>query len=216
MNVILLAAPGAGKGTLSDLISSKYSLFHISTGDLLREELSKGSDLSNLIKDKMAKGELISNDIILELLKSNMKSDNGNYIFDGFPRNIDQAIMLDELLASRNMEIDYVIHITVNSEMLKKRIIGRVSCPNCKTIYNENFESQKPKLEGICDKCSSKLVHRSDDSAETFDFRYQTYLEETAPLIDYYSKLGKLVEVSNDSSKEETFDSIKRILEGEK
>lgn len=213
MNIILLAAPGAGKGTQAEIISSKYNLNHISTGDLLRAELKKESELSTLIKDKISNGELVSDEIILELIKANIDDDCNGYIFDGFPRTIKQAEMLDELFNEQNKKIDHVINIIVDKETLKKRIVGRLTCPECKAIYNTYFVENKPEKDGICDKCGSTLTHRSDDSEETFENRYQTYLIETAPLIDYYKNVGNLVEMETGKDKYETFDKVKEILE---
>lgn len=212
MNIILLAAPGAGKGTQADLISNEYGYKHISTGDLLREALSKKDDMATLIKTAMETGGLVSDDIILSLIEDAIKDKTEGIIFDGFPRNINQAKMLDELFIKNNEKIDYVINITVDKEILKKRIVGRVTCPKCKAIYNENYTEHNPKQIGLCDKCGSELTRRKDDSAETFESRYRTYLDETKPLINYYKNLNKLVEVDNASDKYTTFNKIKEIL----
>lgn len=215
MNVILLAAPGAGKGTQADLITSNYDFKHLSTGDLLRAALLKNDENAIKLKEIMESGKLVSDEIILEIVKNNVADCDSNYLFDGFPRTINQAIMLDELFKESDKKIDYVINIVVDKEVLKKRIVGRTTCPDCKAIYNVNFNDMMPKQEGICDMCGSNLVHRSDDSLETFENRYQTYLEETLPLIDYYKKQGKLVEIESGNTKEETFLKIKSVIEGE-
>ncbi len=214
MNVILLAAPGAGKGTQADLITSNFDFRHLSTGDLLREALLKNDENSVKLKEVMESGKLVSDEIILEIIKNNV-FENCNYLFDGFPRTLNQAIMLDELFKQCGRRIDYVINIVVDKDILEKRIVGRVTCPNCKAIYNTYFDDMMPKKEGICDKCGSNLIHRSDDCLETFENRYQTYLDETSPLIDYYKKQGILVEVKSGNTKEETFIKVKKIIEGE-
>ena len=215
MNVILLAAPGAGKGTQAELISLEYGLKHISTGDLLREAVLKNNDISNLIQTEMENGEFVDDDIIISLIRGELKDNKNGIIFDGFPRNVHQAILLDELFLENNEQIDYVINITLDKEILKKRIVGRLTCSKCKSIYNENFTEHAPKKKGICDKCGNELLRRKDDSILTFENRYQTYLDETEPLIDYYRKLNKLVEVDNSFSKFDAFNKIKEILKND-
>ncbi len=206
MNIILLAAPGAGKGTQSDLICSKYDFKHISTGDLLRDALVEENELSKQIKKDMEQGKLVSDEIIIKIIKEAVKDDR-NYLFDGFPRNLKQAMMLDDIL-----KIDYAINLKVPKEILEKRIVGRITCPKCKAIYNVNFEESKPKKNSICDNCGSELVKRDDDTLATFSNRYETYLNETKPLLDYYKDKEKLIEIDS-ASKEETFNQISSILE---
>ena len=209
MNIILLAPPAAGKGTMSELISKKYDLEPLSTGDLLRAVLNKGDEESVRLKKIMDSGQLIDDDYILSLVKEKLGNNKG-YIFDGFPRTINQANALENLLTSINDKIDKVIYITVPKEVSLKRTIGRRVCPNCKKVYNIYFN--KPKNEKICDECGSNLIKRNDDVEEVFNKRYDTYLKETMPLIEYYKNKGLLEEVEN-IDKEETFAQITKILE---
>ncbi len=213
-NIIFIAPPAAGKGTQSKLLNEKYNIPHISTGDLLREEISKGTDLGNKIAETMNTGSLISDDIVLGLLEKRLKDDDTNkgFILDGFPRNTNQAIILDELLEKLNKKIDYVIVLDLDREIAKKRIIGRLSCPKCGAIYNELFEELKPLNEGICNIDETQLIKRADDNETTFDKRYDTYIEQTSPLIDYYSNKGLIYNIDSSISKEYTFKQIEDIL----
>lgn len=214
-NIIFVAPPAAGKGTQSKLLSEKYKIPHISTGDLLRNEINLKTDLGNILADKMQEGTLISDDIVLQLL--NKRLDNNDtkegFILDGFPRNLYQAKALDELLYKSNKKIDYVLVLDLDIEIAKKRILGRMSCPNCGAVYNSLIEESKPKVDGFCDFDSTKLSRRTDDNEETFSIRYKTYLNETAPLIDYYIKKGLVHRIDSGISKEYTYKKIVAILE---
>lgn len=211
MNIIFLAPPAAGKGTQSMLICDKYNLSHISTGDLLREEIKSGNEFGNQIKEIIESGNLVNDDIILELLNKKLSSVNG-YILDGFPRNINQAIKYDELLDSLNQNLDYVIYLDLDKEIAKKRILGRISCPSCGNVYNNLIEENKPLAENLCNDCNTELIKRADDNEVTFDKRYDTYLKETAPLIEYYQKKGKLYKIDSSLSKNEIFEKICEII----
>ena len=207
MNIILIAPPAAGKGTQSELISKKYNLNHISTGDLLREVTSTSSDMSREIKELMDQGKLISDDIILKLIEEKIK-DSDNFIFDGFPRNISQAECFSELLDKLGKKIDYVIYLTVDKDIALSRITSRYVCPNCNSVYS--IKSNNDEL--ICKNCGQELVKRKDDNAETFLARYDVYMNETYPIIDYYKNLGNLVEIDSSKTPEEVFESIERVI----
>ena len=193
-NVIFIAPPAAGKGTQSDLLKDNLGYVHISTGDLLRE-LDKESPLGKEVNALIEAGKFVSDEIVLELLKQKLLTltEDDHFILDGYPRNLNQAEALDGLLKEINKSLDCVIELDVPYDTCLKRAIGREICPNCHKAYNTFFK--KPKTEGVCDSCGSTLVHRSDDTEETFKTRFDTYVENTQPLIDYYEKQGKLVKV---------------------
>lgn len=208
MNIIFIAPPAAGKGTQSEMLCSKYNMKHISTGDLIRETINNDSPLSEQLKDIMNQGKLVSDEFILELIKNNLK--DGDYIFDGFPRNVKQAKMFDELLSTLNKKVDYVIYLKVPKDLAIKRILGRISCSNCGHVYNDQIEELMPKKAGICDTCNIELTRRNDDNIETFNKRFDTYISETEPLLDYYQ--DKLYEVDSSKDKLEIFKEIEGII----
>ncbi len=212
MNIILIAPPAGGKGTQSKMICSDYNLAHISTGDLLRSEVARGnSELESI----MNSGGLVADEIVLKLIDeyiSNNIASNG-FLFDGFPRNISQAKELDKILAKYDNQIDYVILLDIDKDLASKRISGRRSCSNCGASYNIYFDSMKPKCDGLCDKCGSELISREDDNPETYAKRYETYLESTKPLIDFYRNENKLYSIDASNTPEETYKHIKDIVE---
>jgi adenylate kinase len=213
-SIILLAPPAAGKGTQSDLICRKYNVPHISTGDLLREAVRDNHSSAQLISDLMNSGTLVTDDIILHLLKERLnKSDCDNgYVLDGFPRNVPQAVAYEEILKNINKELGYVILLDIDRELAKKRIIGRLSCPDCGSVYNSMFDETKPKVENSCDNCHSELSKRDDDNEEIFNKRFDTYIEKTKPLIDYYNDKGVLHRVDSGINKKYTFSEIEKII----
>lgn len=210
MNIIFIAPPAAGKGTQSELVCKKYNLTHISTGNLLREVTNKDDDFSKEIKMRMSKGLLISDEIILNLISEKIKNKKG-FIFDGFPRNLKQAIKFDEMLENIDQKVDYVIYLKIDKEIAKERILGRLVCPNCNTIYNFglNVDDQN------CSNCNKKLIKRQDDTIETFNKRFEVYMDETSPVIDYYKNKGNLYEVDSSLEPLEVFKKIENII-GEK
>ena len=215
-NIIFIAPPAAGKGTQAEMLSAKYNIPHISTGALLRSASQDGSERGNMIADMMVQGILVGDEIMLELLKERLQEEdcNNGYILDGFPRSIEQAKQYEEMLKELNKELGIVIYLDIDKEVAMKRIVGRVSCGNCGAVYNEMFEETKPKKDGLCDKCESKLVKRADDNEETFNTRFETYINKTQALIDYYESLGSLYRVNSGISKENTFEQIENILRG--
>ena len=213
MNIILLAAPAAGKGTQSSLLEKEFSLNHISTGDLLRSAASNNDPLGMKLQEIMKSGKLVSDDIVLEVFNNYLdNTDNMNLLLDGFPRNIYQAEKLDEILESKNSKIDYVFLLNVSKEVLADRITGRRLCKSCGNVYNVNIESLKPKVENVCDNCGNELTWRSDDNYETFEVRYNEYLEQTSPLIDYYRNKNVLFDINGEGTTEEIFNHIKNII----
>ena len=214
-NIIFIAPPAAGKGTQSKLVSEEYNIPHISTGDLLREETSKGTPLGKSIKEDMEKGNLVSDEVILSLLKNRItESDCQNgYILDGYPRNISQAKAYEKLLDELGYDKGIVIFFDIDKERALKRTISRIICPNCGSSYNLLVEELKPKKENICDRCHHELKTRTDDTEEVFINRFETYLNSTKELIEYYTDLGLLHKVEVlDKSAQAIFEEVKRIL----
>lgn len=213
-SVILIAAPAAGKGTEAKQIKEQYNIPHISTGDLLREAISKGDEQGEMINELISNGKFVNDDIVLELLKNRIQQndcDNG-YILDGFPRNIDQARAYDNILKEINKDIGVVIVLDIDKEIAKSRISGRFTCPQCKRIYNTNSIEMKPKVNGLCDDCNIELIQRSDDNPKTYDERYNTYLQKTEPLISYYEKQGIVYHVDSSMNVETTHKQVVEIL----
>ena len=214
MNIILIAPPAGGKGTQSELLCSKYNIAHISTGDLLRAEVE---NCNTELKKIMDAGMLVSDEIIFDLIKKRISSNDtiNGYLLDGFPRNIEQAKTYDEILKDLNKDIGYVIELNIDPELAAKRISGRRSCPKCGATYNIYFDGMKPSNENVCDKCGSSLTKRDDDNEETYKTRYNTYLEKTKPLVDYYKEKGVLYVVDANGTPEETFKNIEDIVRGD-
>jgi len=215
-NIIFIAPPAAGKGTQAKKLSEKYNIPHISTGDLLREEANKDTDLGIKIKDMMATGALVNDEIITELLRNRLsKSDcNNGYILDGYPRNLEQAKTYEELLKSINKDLGVVIFLDIDKNLAMKRTLSRIVCSNCGTSYNLIVEELKPKKENICDKCNFDLKVRTDDNEKTFITRFDTYIEKTQSLIDYYKNKNVLevVSVLENLSAEDIFNQIEEII----
>lgn len=213
-NIIFIAPPAAGKGTQSDLLKRNYGYVHISTGDLLRNEVASGSELGQELADIMQSGALVSDDIVTRLLNNRlMKSDCKNgFILDGYPRNINQAKKLNDLLDDLNIKIEAAIYLDMDEELAMHRALGRITCPNCGRGYNKYEEVLKPKEMGICDDCKIELISRSDDNEETFKERFNTYIENTKPLLDYYRESGILYVVDNSGTPEDTFNKIESVI----
>lgn len=208
--LIFLGGPGSGKGTVASMLKNKKSYQHISTGDLLRAEIDKGSELGLKVKEIMASGALVSDDIVLQLLKDNCNLDLGRYIFDGFPRNIDQARSLDKVVLQDVKSL--AIYFDIDLGILKDRLVNRRTCGDCGTIYNLVFKP--PKKEGVCDKCGgTRLVHRKDDNEETVESRLKVFMSTISPIIEYYEKKGNLVKVDASGGSEDVFKKVCTIIE---
>ena len=213
MNIILLAPPAAGKGTQSARIVDKYHLKHISTGDLLRASLNSNDAISNQIREIMSSGKLVNDEIILELIKKEFISSNTyGVVLDGFPRNLTQAIKFEELLKELNQSIDKVLYLSISRDEALKRIVGRRTCKSCGRIYNTMIDLEKPINEETCDDCGVPLTRREDDNEDTFASRYQTYLDETEPLIHFYQEKGLLKSIDASFKTEEVFNKIEEDL----
>ena len=211
-NVIFIAPPAAGKGTFSTfLVEMGYT--HISTGDLLREEMAKNSEIGISIKDIMNEGKLVSDEIVYELLNKKIKSLNGLFVLDGYPRNLNQAETLDSLFNELNIDNYKVVYLDLGVEEALKRALGRVVC-SCGRSYNVNSEMFKPKVQGICDDCGKELTLRGDDNEESFKVRFATFLENIEPIRDYYNNKNKLYIVDVTVGVDEVMDKIKKIIAG--
>lgn len=209
-NIIFIAPPAAGKGTQSELLISKYGYEHISTGDLLRNEIKSGSDLGKELDSMMKSGSLISDEIVNRLLINALSNITKPFILDGYPRTISQALKLDEILDSLNKSVDVVVYLDVEEELAMKRATGRLSCKSCNRIYHKYFS--KPRVDGICDDCGSSLISRADDTPDTFKVRYDTYMSNTKPLLDFYSNKNILVRVDANKEADETFGEIEKVI----
>jgi len=193
-NIIFIAPPAAGKGTVSDYLVKNFNYEHISTGDLLREEITSGSDFGKEIDKIISTGSLVSDDIMSKLMDTRLKELDKDkpFILDGFPRTLNQAEKLNEMLVSNKVTNNVAIYLDIDLNKALERVLGRVICPNCKKSYNVNNIELKPKNGNLCDDCNVELEHRSDDNEETFKVRFQTFLDNNSPILDYYQKLGVL------------------------
>lgn len=208
-NLIFLAPPAAGKGTQAQLLVDKYAYTQISVGDLLREEVEKGNEELNNI---MTAGKLVDTKIIVKLLLKKFNDENCNYILDGFPRSLEQAEALEQISKLENIDLGLVIYLHISKEEAKNRIVGRRTCPKCNRIYNCYIEDLKPIECNICDDCKVELTHRDDDNDESFERRYNTYYNETTPLINYYKNKNVLYEIDASVHTDEIFKKIEEII----
>ncbi|MCQ2504057.1 MAG: adenylate kinase [Saccharofermentans sp.] len=197
MNLIILGAPGSGKGTSATVLREKYSLAHISTGDIFRSNIKNGTPLGVEAKSYIDKGALVPDSLTVSMVEDRLSQDDckAGYILDGFPRTLAQAEALDAMLAKNNDKIDAVLSIVVDDEIIKDRVSGRRVCEKCGASFNVKFKPTK--AEGVCDLCGGKVVQRADDNEETVANRLKTYYENTQPLIDFYEKKGLIVEGDN-------------------
>lgn len=207
--IILIAAPAAGKGTISKYIEDKYNYKHISTGDLLREEVRKNTDIGIKIKPILEKGSLVGDDIIEEVFSKELNKTKSNIILDGIPRTLNQAKMLDSLdKTNDDIEITKVIDIDIDKDIAIERIESRLICESCGSVYNKNMLK-----ENVCTKCGGNLISRNDDTRETFLDRYDTFVKQTKPVLDYYG--DKVVTIYNNTSLEDVYESVDKILKGD-
>lgn len=194
MIIIMLGAPGTGKGTVASILSEKLNIPQVSTGDIFRKNIAEQTELGKLADSYISKGNLVPDDVTIKIVEDRLKQDDvkEGIILDGFPRTIKQAEELDKILKKENKKVDMVINLTTPKEEIIERIVNRRVCSNqeCKTVYN--IVLNPPKVEGICDKCGSKLLQRKDDNVETVESRIDTYLKNTSPLVEYYTKQNKI------------------------
>ena len=212
MKLILLGPPGAGKGTQAANIVNEYKAVHISTGDIFRKNIKENTELGKKAKEYMEKGLLVPDELVVELVADRLKQDDvkDGFLLDGFPRTVNQAEALDKVLESLNGKIDKVINIEVDKSKLVARAVGRRICRDCGATYHISFNPSK--IEGRCDVCEGELYQRADDVEETVEKRIQVYLDETQPLIDYYTKSGAIVTIDGDQDINKVFEDIRLAL----
>ncbi len=211
MRIVLLGAPGSGKGTQAKLLMDKHDIPQVSTGDLLREALSSGSELGKAAKTAMDAGRLVSDEIVLGIIRERLRkpdAENG-FILDGYPRNLSQAKALTDVLSTLGKPLDHVVLINVANEVLMKRLTGRRTCETCGSVYN--IYTSPPSSEA-CDNCGGKLLQRADDNEDTIANRLKVYDSQTKPLIKHYSQQGKLLDLDADDTVENVFTRLEEVL----
>ena len=211
-NIIFIAPPAAGKGTLSNLLQVNYDYDHISTGDMLREEIALESELGLRVKNIIESGQLVDDETITELLKNKLSKLTGKpFVLDGFPRTLNQAKSLKILFEELN--IDYcVISLEIDEQTAMERSLGRLTC-SCGRSYNMYNDALKPKVENVCDDCGNTLVKRNDDNEESFKVRFKTFLDNTAPIVDFYKELNKLYEINVNEGSDVAFKNIEKVIQ---
>lgn len=209
-NLIFIGAPGSGKGTISNLLMELAPLAHISTGDILRDEIKRDTELGRQAAVIMKEGGLVSDEIVVGMVKERLAKDDckAGFILDGFPRTLNQAELLNKVLADLGMTLDAVVFFNVKDETLLARLTSRLSC-KCGAVFNKL--GMPPKVEGICDKCGQELFQRADDSLETAQNRLSVFYKQTQPVIDYYRTTGKMIELK-DMEKEDSIELLKKEL----
>ena len=212
MRMVLLGAPGAGKGTQCKRVVERYGLLHLSSGDILRQERAGGTDLGRKAQSYMDSGELVPDGVIVEMMAGAIKKapDTG-FVLDGFPRTVNQAAELDKSLALASQKIDAVLNLKVDDQVVAGRMTGRRSCPECGAVYH--VEKLKPKAEGICDNDGTELIQRPDDSLEVVANRLKTYHQQTEPVVDYYKSNSTVYDIVADRSVDEVTDLVFKKLD---
>lgn len=213
MNLIFMGPPGAGKGTQAEFIKQNYPIPHISTGDMFREAVSKGTEMGMKAQKYMDEGKLVPDEVTIGVVEERLSQPDcrQGFLLDGFPRTLVQAEALDRVTSKLGRSIEAAIDIFVPDQILVERMSGRISCKECKTVYNLN--SNPPKKAGVCDKCGGELIQRSDDKAETARKRLQVYQEETRPVMNHYQQHGVLYRIDGNRDSEAVFADIQKILE---
>lgn len=216
MNLVLFGAPGSGKGTQAERLRDRFSLKHISTGDLLRDAVARGTELGKKVEGIMAAGELVSDEIVLELIKeavAGIKADPDlqGWMLDGYPRTVGQAQALDALLDGAGENIDGVVVLEVDREAIIERLSARRSCPSCKAVYN--VINMPPAKEGVCDNCGTELVHRKDDQPETIANRLDVYQEQTMPILEHYEGRVTIHRVNGSLPIDDVTKEIERVIQ---
>lgn len=216
MKIVFMGPPGAGKGTQAEKIVETYQIPHISTGDMFRKAINDQTELGNEAKRYMDQGALVPDHVTIGIVKERLTESDckSGFLLDGFPRTVEQANALDEILSSLDSKIDYVINIDVDLNILKERLTGRRICRSCGATYHTIFNP--PAIANICDKCGGELYQRKDDNEETVGNRLDVYVKQTKPLLDYYSLTGNLVNINGQQSIDLVFKEIQAVLGGKK
>lgn len=216
-NIMFIAPPAAGKGTQAELLTEKYHIPHISTGNILRDIARQDSEVGQYVFETLASGKLVKDEITYKIIEDRLNQDDckQGFIIDGFPRNVDQAIEYDNILKRLGYKIGKVISIKIDEKTLEKRVTGRRICEDCESIFNINEPNSAPQIESVCDNCGGRLYQRKDDNLEAFQTRYKMYIEKTAPIIDHYKNQNVLYEVDGSKSVEEVFKQIDKIISGD-
>lgn len=209
-NIIFIAPPAAGKGTQSEMLKEKYDYAHISTGDMLREVIASGSEFGIMVKNIIDKGNFVSDEIMIKLIEDKLNEVGKPFILDGFPRTLAQAEALNELLIKNNLDYQ-VVYLNLDEDIATKRVLGRLTCA-CGKSYNDSIDELKPKKENICDACGKALTKRDDDNEESFKKRYELFINNTKPILDYYKEKGKVNVIEADQSVEEIFAEIVSVV----
>lgn len=212
MKLVMLGAPGAGKGTQAKILAKKYGIPHISTGDIFRENIKNKTELGIKAYAFISKGQLVPDELVLDLIADRLteKDTKNGFVLDGFPRTIPQAISLDETLSNLETDIDKVVNIHVSDENIVKRMSGRRACKDCGATYH--IKNLPPKIDGKCDNCDGELILRSDDKPETVLKRLEVYHNQTQPLIEYYENKKVLLTVDGSNPVEVIFETIVKEL----
>ena len=205
MYIVMLGPPGAGKGTQAKKLAEKLNIPHISSGDILREAVKKGTPLGRQAESYMKEGKLVPDSIVLELLKNKIEEEKRGFILDGFPRNLQQAEELDRTLREKDKKLDLVLNLLVSEKVVVDRLSARLTCPKCGSVYRKGDASYE---RGVCESCGVRLYQREDDKPSVIKKRIKTYLESTHPLVDYYKKRGVLRDIPGEGSPEEVFEKI--------
>lgn len=215
MRAILLGPPGAGKGTQAETIVKEFNVLHISTGDIFRKNIKEETELGKKVKEYLDKGLLVPDALTIEIVKDRLLQDDckKGFLLDGFPRTIEQADALDKVLSDMGHKLDYVVNIEVDSKLLIDRAVGRRICKDCGQTYHVIYN--KPSHEDICDKCGGELYQRKDDTKETVENRINVYVEQTKPLIEYYTKKGVILNINGEQPIDKVGSDIISNLRGE-
>ena len=214
MNLLIIGAPGVGKGTMSNLLIDEYKLVHVSTGDMLRAAVANKTKVGLLAESYMSNGQLVPDEVIHDIIVERLSQDDikQGFLFDGYPRTKAQAIDLNEILKQLNLKIDAVLNLQIDDDVVVKRITGRRTCSKCGSIYNIYFGPSK--VEGICDNCGSQLSIRKDDNVDSLKIRLSEFHKNTQPVIEYYKQQGIVSNINGDQAIENEYNEIKKVLEG--